>query len=238
MRLTENTFVVIVQPHLLKDKGSVRLQRISFDTPSGSTGGNEIFCSLEKLASAVASGADEEAEPLERSAPSEGEFNQKSYSIVEFIYVDTDQYYGLDKQVYKIDRSNWKAIRRSIKGITQRSEACLNDVQMKSPGQGTPVFAVNRRFWDLRDFGTSLMRHGGDPSAITERYPKHQKVIKTLAMAFDSLLKKYGKSSVSRVTILLYSKEDDRFDMVMMDSRHRGIVEHMGDSFRRKTDRR
>lgn len=82
------------------------------------------------------------------------------------------------------------------------------------------------------------MRHGGDPSAITERYPKHQKVIKTLAMAFDSLLKKYGKSSVSRVTILLYSKEDDRFDMVMMDSRHRGIVEHMGDSFRRKTDRR
>jgi hypothetical protein len=89
VRLTENTFVVIVQPHLLKDKGSVRLQRISFDTPSGSTGGNEIFCSLEKLASAVASGADEEAEPLERSAPSEGESNQKSYSIVEFIYVDT-----------------------------------------------------------------------------------------------------------------------------------------------------
>jgi hypothetical protein len=39
----------------------------------------------------------------------------------------------------------------------QRSEAYLNDLQMKSPGQGTPVFAVNLPFWELRDVGTSLM---------------------------------------------------------------------------------
>jgi hypothetical protein len=230
-------FVIIVQPHLLKDKGSVRLRRISFDTPDGSTGGNEIFCSLEDLASVVVSGDDEDMEPLERSTPNENESNQKSSSLVECIYVDTDQYYGLDKQISKIDTSNWKAILKSIKGVTQKSETFLNALQTKSPAQSTPVFAVNLPFWELRDFGTSFMRHG-DPSAVTELYPKHKKVFKTLAMAIDNLLKKHGKSSISGVMILLYSKVDDRFDMVTIDSRDRGIVEHLGDSFRRKTDRR
>lgn len=231
-------FVVIVQPHLLRDKGSVRLRRISFDTPSGSTGGNEIFCSLENLASTVASGMDEDAEPPERSTPNESESTQKVSSAVECIYVDTDQYYGLDKQVSKSDTSNYKAILKSIKGVTQRSEAYLNDLQMTSPAQGTPVFAVNLPFWELRDFGTSLMKHG-EPSAVTELYPIHKKVFKTLAMAIDSVLKKYGKSSVvSQVTILLYSKVDDRFDMVTLNSHQRGSIEPNGDSFRRKSERR
>jgi hypothetical protein len=192
---------------------------------------------LENLASAVASGDEEEAKPLERSSPNESESNQKSSSKVECIYVDTDQYYGLNKPVSKSDTSSWKAILKSIKGVTQRSEAYLNDLQMKSPAQGTPVFAVNLPFWELRDFGTSLMRYGNS-SAVTEQYPKNKKVFKTLAMAIDNLLKKHGKSPISRVTILLYSREDDRFDMVTMDSHNQGIVEQFGDSFRRKTDRR
>jgi hypothetical protein len=40
------------------------------------------------------------------------------------------------------------------------------------------------------------MRHG-DPTAVTELYPKHKNVFKTLAMAIDRLLKKYGKARFS-----------------------------------------
>jgi hypothetical protein len=73
-----------------------------------------------------------------------------------------------------------------MKGVTKRSEAFLNALQIKAPAQGAPVFAINLPFWEPRDFVTSLMRHG-NPSAVTEQYPNHKKVFKTQAMAVDSL---------------------------------------------------
>jgi hypothetical protein len=97
-------FVVIVQPHLLKDKGSVSLWRIPFDNPSGLTGGNEIFRSFDNLASTGASVADEDADPLECSTSNESEPNQKSGSLVERTYVDTDQFCGFDRQVSTVHR--------------------------------------------------------------------------------------------------------------------------------------
>ena len=226
-------FVVIVQPHLLRDKGSVRLRRIPFDTLSGSTGGNEIFVSLDNLASTVSSGADDEELPQDTSTrlllkqtPNESDTGQKSsYPQVECIYVDTDQYYGLERQVSKSDTSHWKSILKSIKGVTQRSEAFLNTLA-ETPVRATPVFAVNISFWELRDFGTCLMKQEHAASAsleATKTYPKHKKVFKTLGLAIDSFLKKYK----GEVTLLLYSKVDDRFDVVTLCNSQNG-----------KTDRR
>lgn len=100
----------------------------------------------------------------------------------------------------------------------------------------TPLFAANLPCWELlRDFGPSLMRHG-DPSAVTELYTKHKNVFKTLAMAIDSLLNKYGKARfLSDDSAATACTVDDRLDMVTMDSHHLGMVKHMGDSLQRKT---
>jgi hypothetical protein len=86
---------------------SVGLRQISFDTPSGLTDGNEISCSLDNLASTVAFGMDEDAELLERLTPNESDSTQKMSSVVECIYVDTDQYYGLDKRVFNSDAESY-----------------------------------------------------------------------------------------------------------------------------------
>ena len=260
-------FVVIVQPHLLRDKGSIRLRRIAFDSLSGSTGGNEIFVSLDNLASTVAVGADEDIfskEPQESSrslkqTPMESDVSsgqKSSYPQVECIYVDTDQYYGLDKQVNKSDTSHWKSILKGIKSVSQRSEAYLNEMtetHMSAPVQGTPVFAVNLSFWELRDFGTCLMKNEGSAMGasleeITKTYPRHKKLFKTLCMAIDNLMRKYGMwyakdtkdGASTQVTILLYSKMDDRFDMISLGGlqHHSGGESASSDRAGRKTDRR
>jgi len=252
-------FVVIVQPHLLRDKGSVRLRRIAFDSLSGSSSGNETFVSLDNLAGTVALGADEDTEQTESSRAlkqiqNEGELSARQLTSssgpeVECIYVDTDQYYGL-KQVSKSETSHWKAILKRIKGVTQRSEAylsALTESQAAAPMEGTPVFAVDISFWELRDFGTCLMKRGersamGAIQEVTEVYPKHKKVFKTLGMAIDNLLKKCSawKDSKGEVTVLLYSTVDDRFDMVTLEGLggHGNGENTFSDSSRRKSDRR
>jgi len=108
--------------------------------------------------------------------------------------------------------------------------------------QGLPVFAVaDATFWVLRDFGTELMRREradksaiGATNEIIERHPKYKRTIKTLGIAIDSYMKRHGiwgggqqqqggnhhrrgeHRTSSLMTILLYSKVDDRFDMVTL----------------------
>lgn len=213
---------------------------------------------MNNLASTIALGADEDSEHLESSRSIlQGESEMSSRQLtssssapqVECIYVDNDQYYGL-KQVSKSETSHWKVILKRIKGATQRSEdflSTLTESQAAAPLEGTPVFAVNISFWELRDFGTILMKRG-DPSAmgasqeVTERYPKHKKVFKTLGMAIDNLVKKCDawKDSKREVTLLLYSTVDDRFDMVTLE----GVGDRCSsdntasESVRRKSERR
>lgn len=241
-----------MQPHLLRDKGSVRLRRIAFDSLSFSSG-NETIVPLDSLASTIALGVDEDSEQLEsqRLTQNEGEVSTRqgasssSGPEVECVYVDTDQYYGI-KQVSKSETSQWKAILKRIKGVTQRSEAYLSALteSQGTPLEATPVFAVNISFWELRDFGTCLMRRGeysamGACQEVTETYPKHKKLFKTLGMAIDKVLKKCSDVKCE-VTILLYSTMDDRFDMVTLEGigGHRNSENTTSDSSRRKGDRR
>lgn len=246
---------------MLRDKSSVRLRRIAVDSLSGSTTGSEAFVSLDNLASTIALGNDEDVEQADSSRTmkqlqSETEASSRPITTsssspeVECIYVDSDQYYGI-KQVSK-ETSQWKTVLKRIKGVTQRSEAYLSTLTESHSGallEGTPVFAVNISFWELRDFGTCLMKRGecsamGASQQVTETYPKHKKVFKTLGMAIDNLLKKcsWKDASKGQVTMLLYSLVDDRFDLVTLD----GFGNHAsGDntasessSSRRKGDRR
>lgn len=214
-----------------------------------------MFVPLDSLANTVALGTDEDSEHHESSRLTQGDNEVSNRQVasssstpqVECVYIENDQYFSL-KQVLKSETSHWKTVLKRIKGATQRSEAYLRTLtEVNAPLEGTPVFAVNISFWPLRDFGTSLMKRA-EPSAmgaaqeVTEQYPKHKKVFKTLAMAIDNLVKKCDawKDSKSEMTILLYSTVDDRFDMVTLE----GVGDNSNtdttntDSFRRKSDRR
>lgn len=253
-------FVVIVQPHLLKDKGSVRLRRVLQDDMeigwnAGSTGSNEQFVPLQNLASTIwemteALGNDAERNMADESyseaitgsnRPSTTEITSARSGAagqVECVYIDQDQFFSEDMKISKSDTPHYKGIIKSIKGITQRSEAYLGS-QLNSSGP-TPVFAVSDvPFWVLREFGSSLMRRErkeqsalGAGTETIEKYPKGKRALKTLALAIDNLMKKRGgweqpstshrghsssSSGSQLLTLLLYSKQDDRFDMVSLE---------------------
>lgn len=246
---------MIVQPHLLRDKKSVRLKRIAFDCLSGSSSGSETFVSLDNLASTVLLGTDDDVEQGDSSRTmkqiqNESEASSRAASLsssapeVECIYVDNDgQYYGI-KQVSK-ETSQWKSILKRIKGVTQRSEAYLSTMTESSQTSGIPVFALNISFWELRDFGTYLMKRGessavGASQEITEKYTKHKKVFKTLGMAIDNLLKKSASKGDSKreVMMLFYSILDDRFDVVTLDGLGTHANGESTETSRRKSERR
>jgi hypothetical protein len=239
-------FVVIVQPHLLRDKGSVRLRRIQFDThvSGSSSSAAEQFVTLDSLAATIQAGSFDDVDHHV------GEQNEDSYhhgfdnatgptqratsksASVDCIYVETDQYWSSEKQITKSDSPNYKALMKTVKSISQRSEAYL-DVMNGASTSSNPapvVIASDLPFWVLREFGTTLMRRGEAtalPASIetTERYPKHKRILKTLSMAIDSTMKKHGywnekgdspSNKHDLFTVFLYSKLDDRFDMVSL----------------------
>jgi serine/threonine protein kinase len=248
-------FVVIVQPHLLKDKGSVRLRKVAFDSMAqgpSSGSGNEMVVSLNDLAITILGDADwtedaieDQSETVTGPTTSSRDYRSSSSRAaqVDCIYVDGDQYFGSDKEVDKKDTPHWKTYMKAMKSATLSAETYLSNLQDPTMQplasmEGVPVFAVSEvSFWVLRDFGTSLMRRerqeqsaSGACTEMTERYPKHKRVLKTLALAIDNFMKRHGmwgsrdhlhkrreETSSSLMTILLYSRTDDRFDMVTLE---------------------
>ena len=236
-------YVVVVQSHLLRDKGNVRLRRIQFDSllPKNAAV-NESFVPLENLAATIlSSNVGEVATTVNDylDAASQRPFHVSTTADstpgmganLDCVYVDNDQYYENDKQVSKSDTPNWKAVLKTIKSIALRSESYMESLLRSSDGPPTAVIGANVSFWVLRDFGTCLMRRG-EPSAYgacdetTEQYPKHKKVLKILAGAINNVMKKNGYWNQAALgqsighgnlaTLLLYSKTDDRFDLVTL----------------------
>jgi hypothetical protein len=256
-------FIVIVQPHLLKDKGSVRLRQVPFDTipqgtSTGSTGYSEILVSLDNLASTIlGSSPIRGAETVSDDATSHAASVSSSFrdarnnrSVqVECIFVDNDQYISSTREISKADTPHYKSALRSMKSVKLAAKAYLSSLQ--DPGsqadngltEGVPVFAVTElSFFVLRDFGSVLMRReqkdqsaSGACAEMIELYPRHKRVLKTLSVAIDNLMiQRYslwsGSSvlaqgnlagsppSSSLITVLLYSKVDDRFDVITLNS--------------------
>ena len=256
-------YVVVVQPHLLRDKGSVRLRRIQFDShmPGSSSSSAEKFVDLNNLAATILAGSSDDTDhPFEQnddanafdSAAGSGQRPGKS-SMVECIYVEADHVWGSEKQITKseekqITKSEHKNILKALKYISQRSEAYLESMVDSSSSQGPVVVAAELPFWVLREFGSTLMRNGESTATrasieTTEKYPKHKRVLKTLSIAIDATMKKYGywdnKGSPQRdlFTLFLYSKMDDRFDMISLGDEHSNR-EGNDVTGRRKNDRK
>lgn len=166
-------------------------------------------------------------------------------SEIECIYVDRDQYYGNDREVSKNETPQWKTHYKAMKSVKLAAETYLSSLGEPNTSQGVlgmpgiPVFAASDlSFWVLRDFGTALMRRerkeesaAGACGEIIERYPKHKRSLKTLASAVDNFMKRHGAwgrsdsnarlhrsklSDFSLMTVLFYSKPDNRFDTVTL----------------------
>jgi hypothetical protein len=209
--LLQIPFLVIVQPHLLRDKGSVRLRQVSQDfipASSSSGGSSESFVQVKALASTIrglmdGSGPDnldisDDIRVLdsfrEPARSSRGEV------VVDCTLVDVDQYYSHTREVAKND-PRLKSVRKTMKIATLQVEAYLSSMleggKAHEANIGVPVFAVTDvSFFMLRDFGTELMRREGhDQSAVgactamIEKYPHHRRTWKTLAAAIDNYMK-------------------------------------------------
>lgn len=263
-------YVVIVQPHLLREKSSVRLRRIQFDGSNNNLA--EQYVSLENLAATILA-AEDDSDHHAGESNNDGDVimtgvgaqtnnsSRSSSSPVECVYVETDQFWGSEKQITKSDSPNWRSILKSLKSVSQRSEVYLDSM---SDVDSSVVIASELPFWVLREFGTILMRRGGGESTATmasmettERYPRHKRILKTLATAIDATMKKHGywttattsthhkgqSSSSSKrglLTLFLYSKIDDRFDMIGLGDEPSHVVgqhKHASPS-RRRNDRR
>jgi translation initiation factor 2-alpha kinase 4 len=226
-------FVVIVQPHLLRDKGCVRLRRINFDSNLSGTNIPESFVKLDNLAETILSKSTEEVDTNEQSDDVHHSFEsfgvpgsrQSKASHLDCIYVESDQFWGGEKQVAKSDSSNWRSIVKTLKTVSQRSESYIGTMASGEHHDRPVVIASDLPFWVLRDFGTILMHQGESAVAVldtTEKHPKYKRTLRTLGLAVDATLKRYGfraKHNHSQhflLNLFLYSKMDDRFDLVTL----------------------
>ena len=233
-------FVVIVQSHLLRDKGSVRLRPI-FDS-----GGSEEFVPLTALAGEILDRLDliAESSSIQRVqyvnlqdreasgavANREIASNTTNPAKVECIYVDSEQYIGLDKVKHESVRA--KSTLKALKTATQRAEAYIGELFVGNSTNGTPVLAVDLPFRILREYGTCLMDCGNNTAhardEISQRFPKHKRVVKTLSSAIDSVLRRRGMTTEKKsksteeglqpISMFMYSSPDDRFDLVSIIS--------------------
>ena len=264
-------FVIIVQSHLLRDKGSVRLRHVTGDGTADSSGpsSNERLVELENLAftiremlSQLSSGEDGTSEDHHRTIESSSTALSSTYSSkdaarggnlkpsMDCIYVDHDQYYESSRIVGKAETPHWKVIIRTMKVVIQKGEQFVSgmvDPSIVDAGESLPMFAVSDiSFWALREFGTCLMKRGcqersavGACREVTDTYPNFKRIIKTLGSAIENYMKRNGYWSTTTstsapsghhrvpsqnrqglVNLLLYSRSDDRFDLISLETYH------------------
>mmetsp|Transcript_5505 Transcript_5505/g.11681 ORF Transcript_5505/g.11681 Transcript_5505/m.11681 type:complete len:1063 (-) Transcript_5505:710-3898(-) len=234
-------FVVIVQPHLLKDKNSVRLVRVAAE---GGQTSSESFVSLDNLSNTILGEARAESsstipEFSSQAHNSQSQSNSTRASSTNCIFIEHDNYYGGDHDTSRSDTPHWKSILKTMKRVEFQAESFLASLsEMQDAGMHGVVFAVSdASFWALRDFGTCLMKCETEQSASSaytetaQKYPKYKRSLKTLSVAIDNYMRRQGvwtsrdtsgnrraatSGTSSLLTVLLYTKSDDRFDVVTL----------------------
>lgn len=232
-------FVVVVQLHLLREKGSVRLRPI-VDLSSTHNGVYESFVPMTSLASEIKerlmSGSLTTKDDAEYEVSSTGSAfdrqigdshhqpsrNLSVTSDLECIYVDTDQFYfdfdGVNNKDQKV-----KNLIKTVKTTKQRAGTFIANMSE------VPVIVVDLPFAIIRDFNSTSMFEEGPSIATTTNnllstYPKHRKTLKTLAMCLDHLIRRQREekgslpNNKSVITILVCSFHDDRFDLLTLDT--------------------
>jgi hypothetical protein len=254
-------FVVVVQQHLLKEKRSVRLRCILDSW-------NEEFVHLDSLAEEIklrlsstssdnyASEGDQDADHITNSrVPTVHDSNVNTNTSIprlECFFVDSDQYFGQDKDIDKTAKG--KAAKKTLKTTEQKAESYVSALHSGGPAHqpgSTPVFAVDLRFRFLREYGTLVMEKGTHAAAaeLGSKYHKDKRTFKTLSSAIDSVLrrvaptggeKKKGRQSHDELepktdtTVLLYSIPNYQFDLVTLrtDEHYKNNVDDSGEGFK------
>jgi hypothetical protein len=215
---------------------------------TGAGNSNEMVVSLDNLASTILGASTGRAEEATEDEDAETSFLSPSagrIAQVDCVFIDNDQYWGNDREISRNETPHYKTYLKSLKSVKLSAESYLSSFYSGNQvgWEGVPVFAVNDvPFMALREFGSALMRReereqsaAGAASEISEKYPKHKRSLKTLATAIDNYMRhrlviwdggssrslSHGGSSYL-TTVLLYSKMDDRFDMVTLNSSNKG----------------
>jgi hypothetical protein len=235
---------VIVQPHILKDKGTVRLRNVLVN---GGLDNTERLVLLENLAWTIkelspATSTKHDDPLVHEQIGNSGQTHNKSFrdggnktveTSIECVYILNDQFFDRERPISKSDNARFKSVIKTIRSVTQRAQSFVQS--MVDPGDGSandlPVFVVTDvSFWCLRDFGSNLMKKAATDQCSSnayletiDLYPTHKRSLKTLAAAIDSYMKRNGfwqgpadQQSAQEVILLLYSKLDDKFDMVTL----------------------
>ena len=227
-------FVVVVQPHLLKSKASVRLRQIILSTSSGPVyDGSEEVVPLSSLASLLLDrlssqrGGDsmEDVQLIDHShhQASNGDSShqiQPHAVDMDCIYVSTDQYFDND---HRVNNTQWKSIKKIMRTSSHNVSSHVSDVINQ---QNTPVVAIDLSFRFVRDLGSSLTFDGieclNGSSEIISKYPQYKKILRNLMYALDALMQKKSQGSSDsekqgELNLFLYSTVDDKYDLITLE---------------------
>ena len=234
-------FIVIAQPHLLREKGSVRLRHIVGE------GFEEDFVSLEELVPKikeqlalheVMAGVERGTSNTEsnrmagRQPSSTGDDNKASSSAaIQCIYCDETEYHlqhDLEKRKgSSSDKATAKAAKKELSRAMQKAEAYIHCVSTSSSlGQGTPVIASSLPYLVLRDLGTALITSATTSDAIvgvSNRNPNYKRLLKTIGMSLEHVINE-SMLSQKRLELLLYSIPDDRFDLIQIGDKLKPLL--------------
>ena len=216
-------FVVIVQPHLLSKKLSVKLRQTTIAHGTGplyNYNGNEEIVDINSLSSLLLERLSFVNDKSDDNIASHQQTNandlssqsmQSNYSNFELdcIYVDNDQYYDDSN---RINTAQWKRVKKVMKSTSQKMMDHLSNNVLDS---AAPVIALDLPFRVVRQVGSCLIFDGLESlvsNDITTRYPRHRKTLRTLMYACDSICRR----TKGRPTFFLYSTIDDEYDLVRM----------------------
>jgi hypothetical protein len=219
-------FIVVAQPHLLRERGSVRLRHIVGEAFE------EEFISLDELASKIkeqlilhettTGAARSTGNPEIGRKLSTGDDNKTSSSAaIQCIYCDESEYHveqDLEKRKgTSSDKATAKAAKKELSRAMQKAEAYINCISTSSSlGLGTTVIASALPYLILRDLGTALVTNATSDAiaGITAKYPNYRRLLKTVGMSIEHAMA--GKVSQKQRELLFYSIPDDRFDLIQI----------------------
>ena len=229
-------YVVVVQPHLLKSKASVRLRHIISNSLSGPVydGSEEVVLLsslpsllLDRLGSLGSDSKDDvHLDHSHHHQASNGDPSslqiQPHGTIVdmECIYVSTDQYFDND---HRLNNTQWKSIKKIMRTSSQNVSNHINDIFNQ---QNSPVVAIDLPFRVVRDIGTHLTFDGikclNSSSEIISKYPQYKKILRNLVYALDALVQKKSQGSGDsdkrgELNLFLYSTVDDKYDLITLE---------------------
>lgn len=271
-------FVVVVQQHLLRERKSVRLRQTT-DLSSVQNGCHEKFVHLNNIASEIKEILSSSTRTL-RSIPNDkneydnnipaSPFDRQSSTIqretstirprsistsspdLEYIYVDSDQFYLDPDKTGSGKDPKLKNILKVIKKVQLKADSFIQNELHKTFITVELPFRICREFNSIAMFGSGISIVASTADFQT-KHPKYRKTLKTFAMCLDFMVRRFSESTSSSgssntgsrsshkesiLSILVYAQADDRFDLLTLDVKHDSMNVKQSDSSSHKKKER